>query len=195
MILALKLVGLEGGEHMRNKIALILTALLLALTISAFAHENMDHSITTPTEHLIPAANPEYPVGTEVLLAANHMPGMQGAIARVSGAFETTLYAITYTRRDTGEVVKDHKWVIHEEITGHGEDPFSVGEIITLLPGHISGMGGEGVQAEITELSPGVAYMVDFSPVDGSEHITGHQWVSEEELLPYGALPGSPGCD
>ena len=173
----------------------ILLAVLLALALPVFAHESMDHSMVTPTDVFTPAENPLYPVGAQVILAADHMPGMNGVLARVSGAFDTTLYAITYTRSDTGETVADHKWVVHEEIEGHGADPFQVGDTVTLLPGHISGMGGEGVQAEITQAVPGPAYMVDFTPADGSEPVVNHQWVSEAELLPYGSLQGSPGCD
>lgn len=34
--------------------------------------------------------NPTYQVGTEVILTADHMPGMQEATATISGAFDTT---------------------------------------------------------------------------------------------------------
>ena len=179
---------------MKKKPFALLAALVLALALPVLAHEGMDHSVMSPTDRFIPAEAPRYPVGTQALLQADHMPGMQSAVAVVSGAFDTVLYAITYTRSDTGEVVKDHRWVIREEIQGFGEVPFQEGEFVTLLPGHISGMGGEGVLAEITLAVPGVAYMVDFTPLDGMEPVLNHQWVSEEELLPYGTLPGSPCC-
>ena len=180
---------------MKKTTLALLATLVLALALPALAHEGMDHSVMTPTDSFIPAENPVYPVGTQALLQADHMPGMQSAVAVVSGAFDTVLYAITYTRSDTGEVVKDHRWVIREEIQGFGEVPFREGEFVTLLPGHISGMGGEGVSAEITLVVPGVAYMVDFTPLDGTEPVKNHQWVSEDELLPFGTLSGSPGCD
>ena len=179
---------------MKKKPFALLAALVLALALPVLAHEGMDHSVMSPTDRFIPAEAPRYPVGTQALLQADHMPGMKGAVAVISGAFDTVLYAITYTRSDTGEVVKDHRWVIREEIQGFGEVPFQEGEFVTLLPGHISGMGGEGVLAEITLAVPGVAYMVDFTPLDGMEPVLNHQWVSEEELLPYGTLPGSPCC-
>ena len=180
---------------MKKQFNILVAALLLALAIPVFAHENMDHGMVSPTENFTPAENPLYPVDAQVILSADHMPGMNGAIARISGAFGTTLYAITYTRSDTGEVVNDHKWVIHEEIANYGALPFNVGDTVTLLPGHISGMGGEGVQALVTQAVPGVAYMVDFSPTDGSDPVVNHQWVMEAELLPYGSVQGSPGCD
>lgn len=180
---------------MKKQFNILLAALLLALTLPVFAHENMDHSMVSPTASFTSAKNPLYPVDAEVILAADHMPGMNVAIARISGAFDTTLYSITYTRSDTGEVIKDHKWVIHEEIAGYGVLPYNVGDTVTLLPGHISGMGGEGVQAQVTEVVPGVAYMVDFTPTYGSDPVVNHQWVSEAELLPYGSVQGSPGCD
>lgn len=179
---------------MKKSLYTLLPALLLAFILPFLANGTMDLHAITPTESLFPAANPAYPVGTDALLAADHMPGMKGAIARISGAFDTVLYAINYTRSDTAEVVKDHRWIIQEEIKGHGEVPYKAGDVVTLLPGHISGMGGEGVQAEIVEVMPGVAYMVDFTPTDGTERVINHQWLSEAELMPYGTLTGSPCC-
>ena len=180
---------------MKRSLYTVLPALLLALILPFAISGTMDMHAVTPVENLSPAASPAYPVGTDALITADHMPGMKGAVARISGAFDTVLYAINYTRSDTAEVIKDHRWVIQEEIEGHGEVPYKAGDEVTLLPGHISGMGGEGVQAKIAEVMPGVAYMVDFTPGDGTQRVLNHQWLSQEELLPYGTLAGSPGCD
>lgn len=170
----------------------VLAAIVLTLALAgrAFAHEAMEHMAMTPTENLPVAADPAYPPDTGLILLHDHMPGMKGAAARVSGAFDTVLYAIDYTRSDTGEKVENHRWVIHEEIQGNSEKPYVVGDKVTLLPGHISSMGGEGVLAEISEVLPGVAYMVDFLPTDGSEPVLNHQWMSEDELLL--CVPPSP---
>lgn len=177
----------------------MLLALVLLFTgaLMAAAHEGMDHSITTPTDAFTPAAHPKYPVDSQVIIQADHMGGMQGARGTVSGAFDTVLYAIDYVHKDTGEAITHHKWVVQEEIAEHehAHEPFKIGDTVTLLPGHITGMGGEGQQATIVEVVPGVAYMVDYEPTDGTEPIHNHQWVSEEELLPFGTLQGSSGCD
>lgn len=170
---------------MKKLTSMLLAALILIGSLPALAHEHMDHHAVTPTDTFTPAEDPVYPVGTEVILLADHMPGMAGAVGRISGAFDTVLYAINYTRADTGEEVLWHRWVIHEEIEGTGSEPYRTGDQVTLLPGHISGMGGEGMQAEIVEVMTGVAYMVDFTPADGTEPIQNHQWVAQEELLPY----------
>lgn len=176
--------------------AALAAMLLMALALPGLAGEHgMGHHAFTPTESLTPAAAPLYPVGSEVLLNADHMEGMRSAVAKVSGAFDTVLYAVDYVHTETGEPVKAHKWVIREEIEGHGGEPFAAGDTVRLLPGHISSMGGEGAEATIAQVLPGVAYMVDFTPTGGGEPVTYHQWVSEDELLPFGTLPGSPGCD
>lgn len=178
---------------MKKLLHVLVILLALVLSVPALAHEGMDHHATSPTDSFTPALNPSYPVGTQAVVNADHMPGMKGAVATISGAFDTILYAINYTRADTGEPVEDHRWVIHEEIADHGTEPYKPGDTVTLLPGHISGMGGEGVHAQIVQALPGVAYMVDFIPLDGSEPVTNHQWVSEDELLPFITVPGSVG--
>lgn len=170
---------------MKKLASLLLAAVILIWGLPALAHEGMDHHAVTPTDTFASAEDPAYPVGTEVILLADHMPGMAGAVARISGAFDTVLYAVNYTNADTGEEILWHRWVIQEEIEGSSDEPYQVGDQVVLLPGHISGMGGEGVQAEIVEVVAGVAYMVDFTPTDGTEPVQNHQWVSEEELMPY----------
>lgn len=44
------------------------------------------------------------------------MSGMNGSEATIYGAFDTTIYTVTYIPTTVGEPVEDHKWVIHEEI-------------------------------------------------------------------------------
>ena len=132
---------------MKKLTSMLLAAMMLISVIPALAHEGMDHHAVTPTDTFTPAEDPAYPVGAEVIMLADHMPGMAGAAARVSGAFDTVLYAINYTNADTGEEVLWHRWVIHEEIQGSGDEPWKGGDQVILLPGHISGMGGEGARA------------------------------------------------
>jgi hypothetical protein len=57
-----------------------------------------------------------YPVGSQVIIKANHMPGMKGATATIVGANKTTEYKVTYIPKTVGHPVKHYKWVIHEEI-------------------------------------------------------------------------------
>ncbi|MGG1687038.1 MULTISPECIES: YdhK family protein [Bacillales] len=57
------------------------------------------------------------PSGTEVTLMASHMEGMEGAIATVESATETTVYMIDYTPTTGGEKVTNHKWVTEDELT------------------------------------------------------------------------------
>ncbi|MDO6656859.1 YdhK family protein [Anaerobacillus sp. 1_MG-2023] len=57
------------------------------------------------------------PSGTEVTLMASHMEGMEGAIATIESATETTVYMIDYTPTTGGEKVTNHKWVTEDELT------------------------------------------------------------------------------
>lgn len=54
--------------------------------------------------------------GAKATIHAEHMEGMQGAKATIDSAFETTVYMVDYTST-TGEIVKNHKWVIESELS------------------------------------------------------------------------------
>ncbi len=135
----------------------------------------------TPVDDLTPSVGPAYPVGTEIVLGTDHMTGMQGAKGVVSGAYDTTLYAVDYTASD-GMAVKNHRWVIAEEIENGAVKTFAVGDTVTLGQGHMGSMGGAGQSAVIVQVVEGPAYMVDYDPTDGSARVTNHQWVAEFEL-------------
>jgi hypothetical protein len=168
---------------MIKRIAILLTAWMLGLTAPAMAQGPADPGALTPPEAFTPAEDPIYPVGTRVVLAADHLPGMEGAEAVVSAAFDTVLYAVSYTRTDTGEQVLWQRWVAHEEIEGAAGLPYEAGSIVTLKAGFAPGM--EGAQAEIVEVLTGTAYMADFEASDGSGPVEGYRWLSEEEIHPY----------
>lgn len=60
-------------------------------------------------EHLEP--------GSEVVLKADHMKGMDGATAVIESAQDTTVYMVDYTPTTGGEEVKNHKWVTESELS------------------------------------------------------------------------------
>lgn len=126
------------------------------------------------------AENPKYPVGTEVMLTADHMPGMDGANATISGAFDTYTYAIDYTPTDGGEPVRDHKWVVQEELEDAGEQLLADGTTKTILANHMQGM--EGAEATIVSSTDETVYMVDIDSPDMT--MKRHKWVVESEIEP-----------
>nr|WP_311198357.1 YdhK family protein [Corynebacterium sp. p3-SID1194] len=126
------------------------------------------------------ATDPTYAVGESVILNADHMPGMDGAEATISGAFDTTTYSVSYTPTDGGTPVTDHKWVVHEELEGHGEAPLEAGSQVILNADHMPGM--KGAEATIDSSTDETVYMVDFE-MDGME-MTNHKWVVESEIQP-----------
>ncbi|MFD1362797.1 DUF1541 domain-containing protein [Lentibacillus salinarum] len=58
-----------------------------------------------------------YEQGDEVVLEADHMEGMEGATAKIDSAEDTTVYMVSYEDTDTGEEVKNHKWVTEDELS------------------------------------------------------------------------------
>ncbi|MCG7308024.1 MULTISPECIES: YdhK family protein [Brachybacterium] len=128
------------------------------------------------------AADPTYPVGTTVRLSADHMPGMDGAEATISGAFTTTTYSVSYTPTDGGQPVADHKWVVHEELESPGEAPLADGTEVVLEAEHMTGM--QGATATIDHSTQETVYMVDIP--GGEMPMTNHKWVVESEVHPAG---------
>ena len=92
-------------------------------------HSNMDMSGSGEVpEGLKAAENPTFEVGSQAIIQADHMEGMKGAEATIVGAYDTTVYTVSYTPTTGGEQVEDHKWVIHEELKDPGAAPLEPGE-------------------------------------------------------------------
>lgn len=143
-------------------------------------HSGMNHSSSGEVpEGLKEASSPTYPVGSTAIMHADHMEGMNGVEATVSGAYDTTVYAVTYTSTTSGEKVENHKWVIHEELENPGDAPLEAGMEVTLQADHMEGM--EDAQAVIDSAEETTVYMVDYTSTDG-EKVTNHKWVTESEL-------------
>lgn len=142
-------------------------------------HQHNPHG-GPPPEGIEEAADPTYPVGTTVVLTADHMPDMQGAEATITGAFDTTAYSVTYTPTTGGEPVVDHKWVVHEELEDPAEPPLEEGTQVVLDAEHMAGM--DGAEATIESSTDETVYMVDLE-MNGME-MTNHKWVVDSEIQP-----------
>ena len=124
--------------------------------------------------------NPIFKVGSKAVMKADHMEGMNGAEATIVGAYDTTAYAVTYTPTTRGPEVKNHKWVIQEEIKNAGTDPLKPGTKVTLDADHMEGM--MGAKGTIDSAEHTTVYMVDYTPTTGGATVKNHKWVTESEL-------------
>ena len=105
----------------------------------------------------------------------------EGAKATIVGAYDTTVYTISYTPTNGGPEVKDHKWVIHEELKDAGKEPLKPGAKAGVNADHMEGMNG--ATAVIDSAEQTTVYMVDFTSTSGEE-VKNHKWVTESELSP-----------
>lgn len=143
-------------------------------------HSNMNHSSSGEVpEGLAEASNPTYPVGSTAMMQADHMEGMDGVEATITGAYDTTVYAVSYTSTTSGEKVENHKWVIHEELENPGDAPLEPGTEVTLQADHMEGM--ENAAAVIDSAEETTVYMVDYTSTTGDK-VTNHKWVTGSEL-------------
>ncbi|WP_338780591.1 YdhK family protein [Metabacillus sp. FJAT-52054] len=177
----------------RKKMMMFTVSLLAAFGLAACSnggmeekhggmdHSKMEHSSSGEVpEGLKEAKNPAYPLGSKTKVKTDHMEGMNGAEGTIAGAYDTTVYAVTYTPKGGGEKVVNHKWVIHEEIENAGEVSFKKGEEVTLMADHMKGM--MGAKATIDSAEKTTVYMIDYSPANGGEEVKNHKWVTESEL-------------
>jgi hypothetical protein len=142
---------------------------------------DMDHSGTGEVpEGLKEAMNPTYKVGSNAIVHSEHMEGMNGAEATIVGAYDTIAYAVSYTPTTGGEPVKNHKWVIQEEIKDASTKTLEPGTKVTLNADHMEGM--MGATGTIDSAEKTTVYMIDYTPTNGGEKVTNHQWVTESEL-------------
>lgn len=143
--------------------------------------ESMDHSSSGELpDGLEKAENPAFEVGTKAEMQSEHMPGMEGAEATIAGAFDTTVYAVSYTPTSGGKKVDNHKWVIHEELRNAEEEPYQPGEKVVLEADHMNGM--KGAEAIIDSAEQTTVYMVDFISETDGQAVKNHEWVTESEL-------------
>lgn len=149
--------------------------------------EGMDHSTMNHSsdgeipEGLQEATTPTFPIGSKAMIKADHMAGMEGAEATIVGAFNTTVYTVSFTPTNGGEPVNNHKWVIHEELEGAGESPLEPGVQAKIKAKHMEGM--DGATATIDSAEQTTVYMVDYTSTTGEE-VKNHKWVTESELSP-----------
>jgi uncharacterized protein YceK len=126
------------------------------------------------------AQNPTFKVGSQAIVHADHMEGMDGAKATIVGAYDTIAYTVTYTPTTGGPEVKNHKWVIQEEIKNAGTQQLKPGTKVTLEADHMEGM--MGADATIDSAEHTTVYMIDYTPTTGGAKVTNHKWVTESEL-------------
>lgn len=141
----------------------------------------MDHGDGSPVPAgMKRAADPKYAVGSTVILTADHMGGMDGARATVVGAYATFTYAVNYTPATGGSMVKDHKWVVQQEIQDAGSKRLADGAKVVLTTDHMEGMkGAHGTVASSTDQT---VYVVDYTA--GGMTMKNHKWVVEDEMKP-----------
>ena len=150
-------------------------------TNSAKDHSKMEHSSSGEVpKDLQKAKDPKFKVGSKAMIETDHMPGMKGAEAKIVGAFDTTAYVVSYDPTTGEKRVKDHKWVIREEIRDHKDKEIKPGSKVTLEADHMKGM--KGAEAMIESAKKTTVYMIDYVPTTGGKEVKNHKWVTDDEL-------------
>lgn len=167
--------GHNGGEHQGHDEG--------TSTEGSDTHNGMEHSASGEIpEGMKKAESPKYAVGSAVIIEKGHLPGMEGAEATVVGAYDTTVYRVSYEPVTGGARVENHEWVVHEELEEANAEPFKPGSEVTITAEHMEGM--KGAVASVDTAEPMTVYVIDFTPDGSSEKVKNHLWVTEYELSP-----------
>ncbi|KAB2496113.1 YdhK family protein [Priestia endophytica] len=126
------------------------------------------------------AKHPHFKVGSEAIITSDHMEGMKGAQATVEGAYNTVAYVVSYKPTTGGKTVKNHKWVIQEEIKNAENETTEKGDKVIIKANHMKGM--KGAEATIVSAKETTVYMVSYTSKTSGEELKNHKWVTEDEL-------------
>lgn len=144
---------------------------------SAHSHNHSTDGGAAPAG-MVAAKDAKFKVGEKVQITADHNDGMKGATGEVVGAYNTVVYEVNYTPVGGGKEVKNHKWVVQEELDAPAGTELKPGDTVTLKASHMDGM--DGAKATIVSAKKEVAYMVNYTA--GGTHYTNHKWVTDDEL-------------
>lgn len=122
--------------------------------------------------------NPKYPVGSKVMILADHLADMEGAEGVIVGAYDTTAYSVEYLPTSGGEKVV-YKWLIDQELEGVNGAGLDKGIDVVIRADHVEGM--EGASGEIVDSNRSTVYMVNFKTTSGKE-VKNYKWLTEDEL-------------
>ncbi|RYL91051.1 DUF1541 domain-containing protein [Sporolactobacillus sp. THM7-4] len=126
------------------------------------------------------ARHPRYKVGSSVTIKASHMSGMKNAKGTVAGAYTTNVYSVTYKPVNGGPWIKNHKWVVQEELVTNKKGLLKKGTRVKLNASHMPGM--KGATATIETSRHGHVYMVNYKDTKTGQWVKHHKWVTEDEL-------------
>lgn len=130
-------------------------------------------------ENLKKVESPKFPVGSKVIIQANHFDGMEGAEGTIVGAYDTTAYSVTYSPTTEGNPVSNYKWIIKEDLDGLGEKTIKPKTEVIINSDFMEGMKGASGVIDTEEKT--TVYMVDFTSKTGDQ-IINYKWLIESEL-------------
>ncbi|RHW40101.1 DUF1541 domain-containing protein [Lysinibacillus yapensis] len=144
--------------------------------------EDQGNIPTSPIpEGLKESENPKYPVGSTAVVNASHREGMEGAVATVKAAYDTTVYSVSYQPTNGEPFEENHKWFVAEELTGVDKGTLAQGSEVIINANRLEGMlGAEGAVDTVENTT---VYVVDYTNSLG-ETITDYLWLKESELVP-----------
>jgi hypothetical protein len=186
-----KFIDSEVFYPVKKQLVFLCAVILLALSGCGNNKEHENHSNMKHKNHssssevpkgLKNAENPTYKVGSKVIIKADHMEGMDSAKATIAGAYDTTVYTISYTPTTGGKRLTNHKWIVQEEVKNFGDKPYKSGDEVTITADHMKGM--KDAKATIDSAEQTTVYMIDYTPTTGGKEMKNHKWVTESELSP-----------
>lgn len=143
--------------------------------------EHMNHKSENGSPDNMKATNDsKFKKGDKVTITAGHMDGMKNANGTVKNAYNTYAYEVSYTPNNGGKKVKNHKWVVNEEIAKAPKTGFKKGDTVKLEADHMPGM--KDAKAQIDNVEKTTVYIVDYKSTENNKMVKNHKWMTADEL-------------
>ncbi|MDQ0272775.1 YdhK family protein [Cytobacillus purgationiresistens] len=94
---------------------------------------------------------------------------------------------------DHAEMDHSSSGEIPDGLTEAENPTYKVGSTALIKDGHMEGM--EGAEATIVGAYDTIAYVISYSPTNGSEKVEDHKWIIHEEIPDAGEEPLEPGTE
>lgn len=143
--------------------------------------EHMTHSESSKVpKDMNVSKNSEFKKGDNITIKSDHMSGMKNAKGTVKGVYDTYAYVVSYKPKNGDKQVKNHKWVVNEEVEKAPKKGYKKGDSVILNADHMPGM--KGAKAKIEKVYKTDVYVVDYKSTEDGNQVKNHKWMTSDEL-------------
>lgn len=160
-------------------------SLVLGACSNGDNNEHNEHMTHDSEDNKIPkgmnvSKSSKFKKGDNITIKSDHMPGMKNAKGTVKGVYDTYAYVVSYEPTNGDKRIKNHKWVVNEEVDKAPKNGYKKGDSVKLNANHMAGM--KGAKAKIEKVYQTDVYVVDYKSTEDGKKVKNHKWMTSDEL-------------